>query len=984
MFKRMFSLLLCLVMVLSLVPVQTIAQEIGEETTEPVTETTTLAVSENDSIGSGTPDGTPPVLNGVTISATTVTAPGSIEVIVDASDNATGVSRGSVTFCYEETNKFVNCDLRNYYRENGNKVLYEDGKLHGTINLNQYVETGVFKLCDVNVEDDAGNRTFYDRERIAEELGLIQFTVTDSLAPDGTPPELNSIMLSATTITAPAEIEVIVDASDELSGITGPVSIIFYCEKTEKYLYVHLSNSYFDSENCESVPYPDGKYHGTLTLGQHLEPGIFALYRIDMTDNAGNSIIIMADSLPEGIPVVQFEILESDAPDNTPPVLQELTISSNTITAPGSLEVIASGSDDVSGVGWVYACFYCDATETFLRADLNSRYYDEERQELVPYPDGNCHGMITVDQYLEAGTFILYSVEIVDKAGNYRYYSVEALPLPLPDHLQTLQFKVFNTIPDVITSVSKDTFVEDIINASEDAMIAADFSGDATMPKEAFEAIAGTDKTLDLISEGITWRFEGSDITEEIKDINLNVDIQKVEEDSSGSGDAIEEELGGNPGVVMKFPENGTLPGKATIQIKVDYAMREYLGTGTGLCIYYYNNQTGELELVAENLVVINDTYVEFEITHCSCYVLTTEIQKLNYTYGQNVQIKLIEPWGIRANAKISTSAGVVDYSQLYDYGVYFIRKSALDRAGLTQDTITVADIVNDPDAQKQTKADGVTVSSGYLSAIYDNDIYTYELNDSVFVMFYFITEQGAEPIYLPVRERNLKTLAQQRMNDAANFPNELERAVYQKMTKLEADVADYRSDFANLSAPEKQKAPTLAQYPLGAPAAGSSYSYGQNAQIKLIEPWGLKANVKVSNNGSVINYNAVEEYGIVALADNSRTYADASEILQNQNAYVFSSKNGDATISNGYSSATYSKDIFTYQLDTDIYVFGYVKDADGYHYGPVRNRNVHTLMEARKDDIANFPNVKERTVYADMIDLYNAITAYREDYFNN
>jgi hypothetical protein len=203
-------------------------------------------------------------------------------------------------------------------------------------------------------------------------------------------------------------------------------------------------------------------------------------------------------------------------------------------------------------------------------------------------------------------------------------------------------------------------------------------------------------------------------------------------------------------------------------------------------------------------------------------------------------------------------------------------------------------------------------------------------------------------------------------------------------MTKLEEDVADYRSDFANLSSPEKQKAPTLAQYPLGAAAAGSSYRYGQNAQIKLIEPWGLKANVKVSHGGSVIDYNAVEEYGIVALADNSRTYADASEILQNQNAYVFSSKNGDASISNGYISASYSKDIFTYQLNTDIYVFGYVKDADGYHYGPVRNRNVHTLMEARMNDAVNFPNLKERTVYADMIDLYTAITAYREDYFKN
>ena len=122
----------------------------------------------------------------------------------------------------------------------------------------------------------------------------------------------------------------------------------------------------------------------------------------------------------------------------------------------------------------------------------------------------------------------------------------------------------------------------------------------------------------------------------------------------------------------------------------------------------------------------------------------------------------------------------------------------------------------------------------------------------------------------------------------------------------------------------------------------------------------------------------------MVVLADNSKVYNDASEILRNENAYVFSSKNGDASIAGGYISATYSKDIYTYQLNTDIYVFGYVKDADGYHYGPVRNRNVHTLMEARKNDIANFPNVKERTVYADMIDLYTAITAYREDYFQN
>lgn len=210
-------------------------------------------------------------------------------------------------------------------------------------------------------------------------------------------------------------------------------------------------------------------------------------------------------------------------------------------------------------------------------------------------------------------------------AGNCTTYSSikSEWLLPLTDYMEVLQFAVTNTGADITTSVSNSTFVDEVTNAEDDAYIVADYSGNATMPEEAFEAIAGTDKTIDLVSEGITWRFAGKDITEEIKDIDLNVEIKKVEDDTSASGEAIQENLEDNPGVVMKFPENGTLPGKATIQVKVDYAMRQYLGNSNGLCVYYYNNQTGKLELIAQNLSVVNDTYVEFEITHCSYYVLT-------------------------------------------------------------------------------------------------------------------------------------------------------------------------------------------------------------------------------------------------------------------------------------------------------------------------------------------------------------------------
>ena len=242
----------------------------------------------------------------------------------------------------------------------------------------------------------------------------------------------------------------------------------------------------------------------------------------------------------------------------------------------------------------------------------------------MTYADGKFHGKLEIDQYKESGVFKLNDVTVRDKAGNYRYY--DKYNDNIPDFAKKLQFRVLNEVADVVTSVAKDTFVKEVENATNDAYISADFSGNATLPESAFDAIAGTDKTLDLISEGVTWRFQGQDITKDTKPIDLGVTITPVEQDSSDPGKDIQEGVENKNAYVMKFGENGELPGKATVQIKVDYAMRQYLGSDNDLCIYYYNNKTGELELVAKDLQVIGDTYVEFEISHCSYYVLTKDL----------------------------------------------------------------------------------------------------------------------------------------------------------------------------------------------------------------------------------------------------------------------------------------------------------------------------------------------------------------------
>ena len=317
----------------------------------------------------------------------------------------------------------------------------------------------------------------------------------------------------------------------------------------------------------------------------------------------------------------------SGTPDGTPPVITSLSFNSATeITAPGTIEMVAEGTDEVSGVSHINVNFTGQNNKKTLSCSLSSTYWQDGKE--VAYSDGKLHGKITVDQYLETDTFKLNHVSIHDNAGNGTIYGNNGPStwLPLTDYMEALQFNVTNVGADITTSTNQSTFVEDVKNAADDAYIVADFSSNSTLPQGAFDGIAGTNKTLDLTSEGVTWRFEGNDITEDTKSIDLSVQITKAESNTSDAGQAIQDKLNDTPGYIMKFAENGTLPGKATIQVKVDYAMREHLGSSTGLNVYYYNNQTGKLELVAEKLSVINDTYVEFSITHCSYYVLTTAL----------------------------------------------------------------------------------------------------------------------------------------------------------------------------------------------------------------------------------------------------------------------------------------------------------------------------------------------------------------------
>lgn len=178
------------------------------------------------------------------------------------------------------------------------------------------------------------------------------------------------------------------------------------------------------------------------------------------------------------------------------------------------------------------------------------------------------------------------------------------------------------------------TAIENIGKASNGTTVTVTYTNDANakLTKEVFDALKGTTKTLELYnSTGIIWRFYGGDIAQNAvtKDISLQTSVASLRPNESLENALISQKVG-NKTVVVIFPNNGVLPGKATVRVPYtgNSIMSSTLGSRSGLNVYFFNpleDVTRALESVARNVSVTGDGYIEFAITHNSTYVITNE-----------------------------------------------------------------------------------------------------------------------------------------------------------------------------------------------------------------------------------------------------------------------------------------------------------------------------------------------------------------------
>ena len=452
-------------------------------------------------------DMNPPILTHFELKRTNVEAPGRIAVVGDATDEISGISRFSASFCNMETGKCISVDLekeywaivRDKYGEHEQKFAYTDGKFHGYIDIDQYIPSGEYCIDLITVGDKAGNtqdlygpgfRLYkeylidYPDDILPDQYKDLKITVTNKNGTeDVTPPTLTQLELSGTSMEAPGEIDIVADTTDDISGAT-LITVSFRNKVADKTLNTFLNkddtatgqNS--NGRNRYDTAYNDGKFHGNIYFDRYTPSGEYYIDHIHVVDNAGNSQSLIGlgskdynwkqeyhpdDILPDQYKDLKITVTNTNGTEDvTPPTFTEIELGRTSINTPARIEVIGDATDDISGIDRFSVRFRNKETGKCIGANLSDKDpegfngIDGEYIYVTLYEDGKFHGYIYVYENTPSGDYYMESILLKDEADNdqtwygfgaedYDLYLKNEPKKLLPDKYSNLKIRVTNT-----------------------------------------------------------------------------------------------------------------------------------------------------------------------------------------------------------------------------------------------------------------------------------------------------------------------------------------------------------------------------------------------------------------------------------------------------------------------------------------------------------------------------------------------------------
>lgn len=561
-------------------------------------------------VKAATTDTTPPTLKSISIKnpKNTYSAGERIYLNLEATDDVSGISGISVGITAIEKDNPEDSlagTTAEIYDFNGNPY----------IELASNLPNGKYNIDQIYLTDNAGNFGGYTNFKEFDGINALRymnynanFTIK-TRANDTTPPVLKSISLNKNSYVYGEKIYISADAYDNDSGIK-EISVNFYLEKnydkiwTCELKYNEATKKY---EGAMDTP----AYNGTYTIGS-----------VELCDNNGNLNsyglgVIFKDenSSPEysygdslGLKDKTFKVTKAPVLSDPTVEITKMEFSYKKITPPSVFKLRFKLNDSLDMID---------------RADVSISLPNNNSKPLQMFlkkdEEGYLSGYVEIPQYAALGVYYLNYINLYSSIDWISEEFIEKTNQNLKFEKVALFEAVSDNTYDVVSSTTDKELISKIKEAKDGAKIAINTTDSSKIKKEVFQAIKGTNKKIYLETGGIQWIFDGKDITKP-KDIDVNVVINFIYNDNLNSkiGDYI------NHGLIINFANNGKLPGIAQIRVKMDYALRDYLGT-ENLNIYHYKQKfdKNSFDPVAYGLKMTEDGYLEFYIDHNSTFIIS-------------------------------------------------------------------------------------------------------------------------------------------------------------------------------------------------------------------------------------------------------------------------------------------------------------------------------------------------------------------------
>ena len=144
-------------------------------------------------------------------------------------------------------------------------------------------------------------------------------------------------------------------------------------------------------------------------------------------------------------------------------------------------------------------------------------------------------------------------------------------------------------------------------------------NGTTVVPKDVIDSIKGKDTTLVLdMGNGLSWKIYGKDITDAAGDIDFDVTVG-ADAGKSIPVDVINNVTGERSSLNLILAYDGEFGFTATLTVNM-----ESKNAGLYANLFYYNEQTGELEFISAGQID-SDGNVELVFTHASDYTIVVD-----------------------------------------------------------------------------------------------------------------------------------------------------------------------------------------------------------------------------------------------------------------------------------------------------------------------------------------------------------------------